>query len=127
MDQSLEWRRSSAVAVVDDGHRVVVLDLSDLQPGRPQLLTTSAAAIWRILERPLTTSEVVDAVADRFDATSDEIGPVVAGFLKQLEDQRLVQSLERPHAELTGTDICCVLLPPSTYRTGQHHRGGTGL
>jgi hypothetical protein len=42
------WTRAADVAFVDDGERVVLLDLS--QPGhRPQLLSGQACVVWRQL------------------------------------------------------------------------------
>ena len=51
------------VAFVDDGERVVLLDLRDPANSRPQLLTGTAAAIWRLIDESRPTAHIVGAVS----------------------------------------------------------------
>ena len=85
------WRRAPDVAHVDDGDRVVVLDLTDPRTSRPQLLTGPAAQIWRGLEGQRSTEAVIAAVAETSGLSALEIGPDVRAFLATLEARGLVR------------------------------------
>jgi hypothetical protein len=59
------WSRAHDVAFVDDGERVVLLRLAEASIGRPSLLSTEGAAVWRCLAEPRTVSEVCGGADDR--------------------------------------------------------------
>lgn len=61
--RDMTWRRSPDVAFVDDGERVVLLDLRDPANSRPQLLIGTAAAIWRVIDESRPTAHIVGAVS----------------------------------------------------------------
>jgi hypothetical protein len=80
------WRRAPDVAHVDDGVRVVCLDLSD--PGRasrPLMLEGLSAAVWRTLTAPEST---VDDVKARLGAANST--PIVEACLAALSSHGLV-------------------------------------
>ena len=52
------WSRAPHTAFVDDGERIVLLDLGN-PPGRPRLLQGAAAAVWRSLRRPVAPSDLI--------------------------------------------------------------------
>ena len=86
------WSRSTLVAVVDEGARVVVLDLSDLQTARPLVLEGSAAAVWHALAEPGTARQVAAAVARDFGLPATEVEPDVQDFLASLRRRGLAVS-----------------------------------
>lgn len=86
------WSRSSLVAVVDEGARVVVLDLGDLQTAQPLVLEGSAAAIWHALSEPGTAQQVAAAVARDFGLPATEVEPDVRDFLAVLRQRGLAIS-----------------------------------
>src|SRR5690349_5945574 len=54
----VRWARAADLAVVDSGDRVAVLDLSEVEAAVPLVMEGPAAAVWRALDRPRTTTEV---------------------------------------------------------------------
>ena len=52
------WSRAPHTAFVDDGERIVLLDLGN-PPGRPRLLQGAAAAVWRSLRLPVAPSDLI--------------------------------------------------------------------
>jgi hypothetical protein len=86
------WSRSTLVAVVDEGARVVVLDLSDLHSARPLVLEGSAAAVWHALAEPGTARQVAAAVARDFGLPATEVEPDVRDFLASLRQRGLAVS-----------------------------------
>jgi hypothetical protein len=84
--QSL-WMRAPHLAFVDDGDRVVVLDLT--HPGRPPLLLSSTAcALWRLLPGPQGPGAASEALADNHYLN----GPDFDSVLEQLEAAGLAVS-----------------------------------
>lgn len=83
------WYRSPDVAFVDDGERVVVLNLADLGFERPRLLVGPAALIWRALDGRRGVDEITAAV-HRVAGTTAGVRKDVLDFLEVLRDERLV-------------------------------------
>lgn len=84
------WLRSEEVAFVDDGERVVLLNLSDPGKGRPGLLAGPAAAVWRALERSQCVEDVMETVAGQFGVSTEQISIDVEAFLHALEGEGLI-------------------------------------
>lgn len=84
------WRRSPAVAFVDDGERIALLDLRDPRETRPKLLNGPAAAVWRALERSDLAGDVIEIVAGHFSVPTDQISIDVQAFLRALEEEGLI-------------------------------------
>lgn len=83
------WRRSAHVAFVDDGDRVMLLDVAHPRSARPQLLAGSAADIWRAIDGVRTTTAIVDTVANRFEFSQPTLPAEVLSFLDCLSDAGL--------------------------------------
>ena len=84
------WHRAPDVAFVDDGERVVLLNLRDPREGRPRLLAGPAATVWRAIERSNLIEDVLETVAGQFGVPTDQIGIDVEAFLRALEGEGLV-------------------------------------
>ena len=88
------WCRSPDVAFVDDGERVVLLDLRDPANSRPQLLTGTAAAIWRLIDESRPTAHIVGAVSSGPAGNAEEdVERDVVAFLKVLTGAGLAVGL----------------------------------
>ena len=83
--------------MVETPDRVVVLALSDPATARPLVMEGPAAAVWRALEVPGSTPEVVARVAADFGLPAAEVGPDVATFLVELAARGLVERLTEGH------------------------------
>ena len=90
------WTRSTDVAFVDSPGRVVVLDLSEPATAQPFVMEGPAEAIWRALDAPGTTDEVVSRVAREFGAPAAQVAGDVVDFLADLRARRLVVLSELP-------------------------------
>jgi hypothetical protein len=86
------WTRSTEVAVVDHGARVVVLDLSALQTAHPLVMEGPAAAIWHALSEPRTAQQVTAAVAADFGLPATEVEADVVAFLDTLRERGLASA-----------------------------------
>lgn len=84
------WRRSPAVAFVDDGERIALLDLRDPRQAQPKLLYGPAAAVWRALERSELAANVIETVAGQFSVPADQISLDVESFLRALEEEGFI-------------------------------------
>jgi hypothetical protein len=100
------WSRSTLVAVVDEGVRVVVLDLSDLERARPLVLEGSAAAVWHALAEPGTARQVAAAVARDFGLPATEVEPDVRDFLASLRRRGLAVSSLIADTDRPSTNPC---------------------
>jgi hypothetical protein len=88
------WCRSPDVAFVDDGERVVLLDLRGPANSRPQLLTGTAAAIWRVIAEPRPTAHIVGEVSSpAAGKAAHDVERDVVAFLNALTGARLAVSL----------------------------------
>lgn len=98
MSESKEtiWQRSPDVAFVDDAERVVILSLSNPRASRPQLLTGSAAAIWRALDGLRSCHDIATLISADSSTDSDQVAQDVNRFLQDLG----VKSLVAPAQEL---------------------------
>jgi Coenzyme PQQ synthesis protein D (PqqD) len=83
------WTRSTDVAVVDDGDRVVVLDLRALHAAHPLVMEGPAAAIWHALSQRRTAEQVTAAVAVDFGLPATEVEADVVTFLATLQERGL--------------------------------------
>ena len=54
----VRWQRSPFVAFVDDGERIVLIDLREPISARPRLLSGSAALIWRAINGARSTRQI---------------------------------------------------------------------
>ena len=86
------WSRSPDVAFVDDGERVVLLPLGAL-PNQPRLLHGSAAAVWRLLQRPCTPTQVAGELSQSA-ATGALTLEKLETFLTDLASHGLVRPVE---------------------------------
>lgn len=75
--------RSDLVAAVDSGDRVVVLRLH-APAEAPLVLEGSAALVWRVLVDPLTTSQLVDDIAQTTGVEPAIVGGDVCTFIDEL-------------------------------------------
>jgi hypothetical protein len=89
------WRRSSDVAFVDDGDRVVLLDLEAPYSPGPELLLGPAAEIWRAMDGA-TSGQIVRQLMGRFAASRSEVEADTLAFLRSLELRGLAHCQETP-------------------------------
>lgn len=85
------WRRSPQVAFVDDGQRVVLLDLTSPTTARPQLLNTTAASIWRDLGEGRTVLDIVANLSLGATQPREAVIRDVCRFLRELEGAGIVR------------------------------------
>lgn len=67
----------------------MVLDLTTPETARPFVMEGSAYAIWRALDEPASTDQVVERVAADFGIPAAEVEPDVLAFLAELESRGL--------------------------------------
>ena len=84
------WLPSPHVCYVDDGERVVLLNLLDPRSARPRLLTGSAASVWRIIANGASTGQVVTAMTGEYVGAVQEISEDVARTLGYLREAKLI-------------------------------------
>lgn len=84
------WLPSPHVCFVDDGERVVLLDLSDPRSAHPMLLRGSAASVWRIIANGASTSQVVTAMTDEYVGAVQEISEDIDRTLGKLRVANLI-------------------------------------
>lgn len=85
------WHRSPQAAFVDDGQRVVLLDLTSPTTARPQLLNTTAASIWRDLGEGRTVLDIVANLSLGATRPREAVVRDVVGFLRELEEAGIVR------------------------------------
>lgn len=93
------WTRSTDAAVVDQGARVVVLDLGTLKSARPLVMEGPAAAIWHALSQPRTAEQVSAAVAVDFGLPATEVEADVIAFLALLQERGLAAARPTPEPD----------------------------
>lgn len=82
-------RRPDDVAFVDEGaDRVAIVDLLRLADP-PIVLQGTSAAIWRLLKIPRAIDEIVDYMADVYDAPRADIQAGVQAFVTNLASRGL--------------------------------------
>lgn len=72
---------------------LVVLARPELDAGDPVTVTGPGAAIWEILEPPISEAELVELLIEVFDAEADVVAADVHALLCDLEDRALVRRL----------------------------------
>lgn len=87
----LVWHHSPQVAFVDDGQRVVLLDLTSPTTARPQLLNTTAASIWRDLGEGRTVLDIVENLSLGATQPREAVIRDVFRFLRELEGAGIVR------------------------------------
>jgi hypothetical protein len=95
----VRWARAADLAVVDSGDRVAVLDLSEVEAAVPLVMEGPAAAVWRALDRPRTTTEVCVRVAADFGLPATEVRADVDSFLSLLGAKGLVRIEHLPRSD----------------------------
>lgn len=83
------YRLSKDVAVVGEGDRIVVLDLTRLDRP-PMALEGTAARIWQAIDGERDQEQVIAHLAGAYGTTSEQIAGDVRIFLGQLVDLSLV-------------------------------------
>lgn len=91
IDPGTEISRVADTAFLDDGERVVALNLSLTTMPVPLALQGPASIIWRELSEPMTVRSLVERLSDLFDIAEDDLSENVIAVLELLEDRRLVQ------------------------------------
>jgi hypothetical protein len=86
MNQPVWKRRDCVSAQVDDA--LVLLDLETL---RYHSLNLTAAAIWNLLETPMSTSAVAESLCERYEVAPERCAESVEKFLASLESRQLIQ------------------------------------
>lgn len=90
------WHHSPQVAFVDDGQRVVLLDLASPTTARPQLLNTTAASIWRELGEGRTALEIAANLSLGATQPSEGVVRDVVRFLRGLEEAGIARADTSP-------------------------------
>jgi hypothetical protein len=67
------WRHSPYVAFVDDGERIVLVNLAALCEVRPTLFEGSSAALWRAIDGTRSPSEVASIASHEFDVQNTSV------------------------------------------------------
>ena len=86
---STVWRRATSTAYVESPHRVVVLDLSNLDRA-PYVFEGSAAQVWACVDGDRTESEIVTDLAEAFEAPVEVVAADVREFVDRLRDLGLI-------------------------------------
>ena len=103
------WCRSPDVAFVDDGEQL--LDLRDPANSRPQLLTGTAAAIWRVIDESRPTAHIVGAVSSGPAGNAEEdVERDVVAFLKVLTGRAWLSLSQSLCVDDSGLDLPAVNL-----------------
>lgn len=63
----------------------------DIENGHYFSFNETGSVIWRALENPVTEAEIVDALCDRYDISTDDCRARVAAFLERLGRFRIVE------------------------------------
>lgn len=79
-------RSTSQVSTELDGETVILDIATSIYSG----LDPVGTAIWNILEKPVTFSQLVGAILSRYDVTEDQCIDDVLLFLKDLADNQLI-------------------------------------
>jgi hypothetical protein len=87
----VRWvRRPADIAFVDDGaDRVAMLDLLHVADP-PIVLEGTSAAIWRLLQQPISVPELSARLAEQYAAPVDVVAAGVESFLADLAARGLV-------------------------------------
>jgi PqqD family protein of HPr-rel-A system len=85
--QNTTWHRDPELPHQKLDEETIVVD-----PARREvhLLNETAARVWELCETPRSLDELVDALADEYDAADDELRASVAELLNALGEKRLV-------------------------------------
>ncbi|PPF11218.1 hypothetical protein C5C36_08430 [Rathayibacter sp. AY1G1] len=86
------WARSDQLAFVEDDAQAVLLNLLSPFPV-PLVLKGTAHAIWRRLEHPSTTVEILAGLADEFGVPREVLEEDVLSFLLELSTADVVHRL----------------------------------
>lgn len=84
------WQRVETVAFVDDGERVVVLDLGQPEDSTPLLLEGSAAILWRQLSEPSTMDWLLQTWTGE-KAHSPRMHALLRASIQALEEAGLIE------------------------------------
>src|SRR5207244_4125181 len=76
------WRNVSGGVLIPRGHHE-----------HSEMLSRTAADVWRLLERPRTLSEVVDGLATRYEGRRDVIARDVETVLRELQTDEFVETV----------------------------------
>lgn len=92
IDAGAILRRSNRAisAPLADGHAIV-----DLLSSEQFVLRGVAAAIWELLEGPISVSALCASLGDRFAVTPDQCRQDVFTFLEHAEAKGLIQQVPR--------------------------------
>lgn len=85
------WKRSRDVAFVDEGDRIVLLNLAHPTSAQPLLLDGSGAAVWRALAAGVSVTELCALLPE----ADEDIQKGLTGFLLLLEGEGLAISTQR--------------------------------
>lgn len=74
------------------GHETILVPVSSRVGDLDAIYTLNeiGAAVWRLLERPVSAGQIVDAVCADYDIAADAAAADVAEFLGTLLERRLV-------------------------------------
>ncbi|MEW6776685.1 MAG: PqqD family protein [Bdellovibrionota bacterium] len=81
-NQSVAWREIGGEAV-----------LVDSRGGKLLVLNPTGSFLWKEIESPQTLSQLAGALAGAFEVNLETASADVGGFLKTLEERRLVECL----------------------------------
>jgi len=79
-------RSTSQVSTELDGETVILNITAGVYSG----LDPVGTAIWNILEKPVTFSQIVEEILSRYDVTEDQCIDDMLLFLKDLADNQLI-------------------------------------
>jgi hypothetical protein len=79
-------RSTSQVSTELDGETVILNITAGVYSG----LDPVGTAIWNILEKPVTFSQIVEEILTRYDVTEDQCIDDMLLFLKDLADNQLI-------------------------------------
>jgi hypothetical protein len=89
----ITWRRAPSVAFVDDGERVVLLELSRLATAQPQMLNGVGSRIWRMLAEQRTFSELVASLTPPGLKTPPDVVHELHVFLELMYERGLCEPI----------------------------------
>lgn len=81
------WSRSPETAFVDDGERIVMVNLAEPTSAQPRLLLHSAALIWRATDQPRSTGEISRVVSAQLHQPSPQLHDDTARFVEVLASE----------------------------------------
>lgn len=88
MNSQTVIKRTNKALATDIDDEVVMFDAD---AGKYYGLNSVAAAVWKLLEEPLSVGEICDQLTSEYDVDKQKCMDEVLGFLPELKDKGLIE------------------------------------